>query len=194
MAEKTGNTTGSIRNCKVGDAVITLGDDSAAPGANIVIEAKEDASYDLRKAREECLTARKNRTAEIAVFIFSTKTAPAGQEIMCRYGSDIFVVWDAEDIASDIQLRAALMVARALSIRNAKARTAESADLDALDKAILELEREAKRLGEVRKWTETIRSNSGKVLEEVIKMAEGVQKQIECLRQTATALRSTAAV
>ncbi|HEX3660158.1 MAG TPA: hypothetical protein VHU89_01935 [Acidobacteriaceae bacterium] len=106
MAAKTGNTTGSIRNCKVGDAVITLGDESAAPGASIVIESKEDASYDLRKAREECLSARKNRQAEIAVFIYSSQTAPAGQEVMCRHGNDIFVVWDAENIASDIHLRA----------------------------------------------------------------------------------------
>jgi hypothetical protein len=86
------------------------------------------------------------------------------------------------------------MVARALSIRNAKARTEESADLDALDKAILELEREAKRLAEVRKWTETIKSNSSKVLEEIAKMAEGVQKQIDCLRHTATGLRNAAPV
>ena len=70
----------------------------------------------------------------------------------------------------------------------------ESADLDALDKAILELEREAKRLGEIRRWMETVNSNSGKVLNEVAKMTEGVQKQIDCLRETATALRSAAAV
>jgi len=190
IASKVGNTTGSIRNCKVGDAVITLGDETAAPGANIVIESKEDSSYDLRKARAECLTARKNREAEVAVFIFSQKNAPSGQEIMCRHGNDIFVVWDAEDIASDIHLRAALMVARAISVRNAKARTEETADLDTLDNAILELEREAKRLAEIKKWTETIKSNSGKVLDEIAKMTEGVSKQIDCLRQTATALRN----
>lgn len=194
LAARTGTTTGAIRNCKVGDAVITLGEDTAAPGASIVVESKEDTSYDLRKAREECLTARRNRQAEIAVFILSKKTAPAGQEILCRHGSDIFVVWDAEDITSDIHVRAAMMVARALSIRNARARTEETADLDALDKSILELEREARRLGEIRKWTETIRSNSGKVLEEVAKMTEGVQKQIDCLRQTASALRGAVAV
>lgn len=193
IAAKVGNTTGCMRNCKVGDAVITLGDESAAPGANIVLESKEDSSYDLRKAREECLAARKNREAEVAIFIFSKKAAPSGQEVMCRHGNDIFVVWDAEDIASDIYLRAALMVARALSVRNAKARTEESADLDALDKSILELEREAKRLGEIKKWTETIKSNSGKVLDEVAKMTEGVLRQIDNLRQTATALRNTLA-
>jgi hypothetical protein len=191
IAANVGNTTGSIRNCKVGDAVITLGDESAAPGANIVIESKEDSSYDLRKARAECLTARNNRDAEVAIFIFSKKSAPTGQEVMCRQGNDIFVVWDAEDLASDIHVRAALMVARALSVRNAKARTEESADLDALDKSILELEREAKRLGEIKKWTETIKSNSGKVLDEVAKMTDGVLKQIDCLRQTATTLRNS---
>jgi len=62
---------------------------------------------------------------------------------------------------------------------------------DDLDTAILELERETRRLREIKKWTETIKSNSGKVLDEVAKMTEGVQKQVECLRQTATALRSS---
>jgi hypothetical protein len=190
IATRTGNITGSIRSCKTGDAVITLGDESAAPGANIVIEAKEHASYDIRKAREECVTARKNRQSGVAVFVFSARTVPSGQEVMLRQGNDIFVVWDAEDIASDIYLRAALMVAKALSVRDAKARTEATADIDALDKAILDLERESRRLSDIKKWTETIKSNSGKVLEEVAKMTEGVQKQVENLRQTATALRN----
>lgn len=81
------------------------------------------------------------------------------------------------------------MVARALSVRQAKAQTEETADFEKLDKAILELEREARRLGNVKKWTETIKSNSGKVLDEVAKMAEGLQKQVDCLRDTTAALR-----
>ena len=51
VTERTGNTTGHIKNCKVGDCVVELGPDSAAPGARIVIEAKEDASSNLTKAR-----------------------------------------------------------------------------------------------------------------------------------------------
>ena len=57
----------------------------------------------------------------------------------------------------------------------------------------MELEREARRLGEIKKWTETIRSNSGKVLDEVAKMADGVQKQVDCLRDTTVGLKGSVA-
>ena len=43
VAEDTSDRTGLIKNCKVGDAVITLGPDCAAAGARIVVEAKEEA-------------------------------------------------------------------------------------------------------------------------------------------------------
>ena len=61
VAERTGNTTGRIRNNKKGDVVVLLGPDSAAAGARIVIEAKEDQSYTLQKALAEISEARKNR-------------------------------------------------------------------------------------------------------------------------------------
>jgi len=191
IPEHTGNRTGAIRNCKIGDIVITLGEDSAASGEQIVVEAKEDFSYDLAEARAELQSARKNREAAIGVFVFSRKTAPVGQEPLLRHGNDIFVIWDEADLQSDVNLKAAVMLARALSVRQAKARTHETADFDKLDKAILELEREARRLGDIKKWTETIKSNSSKVLDEVAKMAEGIQKQIDILRDTTAGLRAS---
>ena len=53
IAERTGNTTGLIKNNKKGDVVIELGPESASAGARIVVEAKEDASHNLKKALEE---------------------------------------------------------------------------------------------------------------------------------------------
>ena len=51
--EATGTTTGAIKNCKMGDFVTVRGPDSAAPGARIVWEAKDDKSYDLKRALAE---------------------------------------------------------------------------------------------------------------------------------------------
>jgi len=59
------------------------------------------------------------------------------------------------------------MVARALSVRQAKVRSEETADFEKLD--------------------------SGKVLDEVAKMADGVQKQVDCVRETTACLKSSAA-
>ena len=97
IAERTGNTTGLIKNNKKGDMVIELGPEAASAGARIVVEAKEDASYNLKKALEEMEEARKNRSASIGVFVFSKRTAPSGLEVFNRYGNDVVVIWDAED-------------------------------------------------------------------------------------------------
>jgi len=189
LATCTGNTTGAVKHCKIGDAVVELGPDCAASGERFVIEAKEDASYDLNKARCEMESARKNREASVGVFVFSTKTAPAGQEAFLRYGNDVFVIWDAEDLSNDVILKAALSLAKALCVRQAKAREAEAADFQAIDCAILALEKEAKRLQKMNTWTETIKSNSGKILEEVRKMTEGLDQQIQVLRDATMGLK-----
>ncbi len=99
--EATGETTGAIRSCKKGDYVMQLGADSAAANARIVWEAKEKQAYPLRAALEEIDEARRNRMAQVGVFVFSRKTAPEGIETLQRHGSDIVVVWDADEPASD---------------------------------------------------------------------------------------------
>src|SRR5690606_698877 len=115
--EETGNKTGAIAHCKMGDHVVTLGAESAVPGARIVVEAKEDKSYDLVKALKEIEQARQNREAQVGVFVFSKNTAPAGLEPFSRHGKHIVVVWDRDDPTTDIFLRVGLSVAKALVIR-----------------------------------------------------------------------------
>ena len=83
--EHHGNKTGTIAYCKVGDYTVTLSDDSAAPGAVIVIEAKEDASYALADMLAEARQACANRGASICLFVVSKKTAPAGLPPFSRH-------------------------------------------------------------------------------------------------------------
>jgi len=191
LATCTGSTTGAIKHCKIGDAVIELGPDSAAAGERFVIEAKEDATYDLNKARVEIESARKNRQASVGLFVFSRKTAPVGQEAFLRYGNDIFAIWDDEDLSNDVILKAALSLAKGLCVREIKAREAEAADFESIDRAILAIEKEAKRLQKMNTWTETIKSNSGKILEEVRKMTEELNQQIQVLRDATIGLKDS---
>ena len=58
-----------------------------------------------------------------------------------------------------------------------------------MDAAILALEKEAARLGKMKTMTETIQSHSGKILEEVRKMTEGLERQTVVLRESVAALR-----
>jgi hypothetical protein len=191
VATPTAQTTGRIKNCKVGDSVIELGPDSAAPGARIVVEAKEEVGYTLSRAREEIETARKNRDAEWGLFVFSKKTAPRGLEPFQRYGNDLVVIWDAEDAASDVYLKAGILACRALCFRAQRQSAAQQVDFDVIEKAILEIEKRAGNLDEVRKAAETIQSASGKILERVRIDRDALEKQVVLLRDRVEDLKST---
>ncbi len=182
IATSTGNSTGLIERCKVGDCVIELGPDSAAPGAKIAVEAKEDASYTLARAREEMEKGRKNRGASLGIFIFSKKTAPADLEPFQRYGHDLFIIWDAEQPSSDVYLKAGVVTARALSLR-AERNTESQADFQAIDRAILEIEKRAGNLDKIRKSAETIKSSSKNILDRVKLDRQSLDDQVATLRE-----------
>jgi hypothetical protein len=193
VATCTSHTTGFVKNCKVGDCVIELGPDSAAPGATIVVEAKEEAGYTLARAREEIELARKNRGAEWGLFVFSKKTAPPGLDSFQRYGNDFIIVWDAEDSMSDVFIKAGILSCRYLCVRGARQSAAQQVDFEAIDKAICEIEKRAGNLDEVRKSAETIHSSSSKILERVRIDRDALEKQVELLRERVADLKSSVA-
>lgn len=189
IASRTGNSAGAIRGCKVGDLVVELGADCAAAGERFVVEAKEDNSYTLAKARAEIETARKNRQASVGLFVFSQKAVPDGMDTLMRHGEDVFVVWDSDRIEYDAILKAGFSLAKALCVRQTRERRAEDGNWDKIDVAILAVEEEARRLSKMKTWMETIQTNSGKVLEELRKMTAGLENQIVVLRESVAALR-----
>ena len=84
------------------------------------------------------------------------------------------------------------MLTKGLCVRQAKASDEKAADLQAIDAAILEVEREAKRLANMKSWTETIQSNSGKMLDEIRKMSDGLETQAQNLRSSVRGLKKLA--
>ena len=189
VAEATGKRPGKIPRCLVGDFVIELGPESPAPGAKMVVEAKEDRSYSLSKAREELEQARKNRDAELGVFVFSGKTAPPNLEPFARYGSDLIVVWDAEDASTDVYLKAALTAARALAVRTAVSRQEQSADVAAIETAVLKIEKTAEKLSEIQKYATTIHSSSEKILNRVRIDQDAFRREITLLTEKVAGLK-----
>jgi hypothetical protein len=183
VATRTGPTIGSIKNCKKGDCVVELGPDSAAPGARIVVEAKEDANYTLSDARAEIELARKNRGAQMGLFVFSKQTAPESLNDFFHLGSDVFVVWDPDDATSDLHLKTALTIARALCIRVERHNQSREADVEAITEAILEIEKQSQTLGEVSKSAETIKSGSEKILDRVRITRKSLERQVEILHE-----------
>lgn len=177
VASRTGSTTGLIKSNKVGDAVLELGPEHQAAGARIVLEAKEVTGYTLARAREEIDEARRNRGAGVGIFVFSRRTAPPNLRPLQRIGNDVFVVWDSEDATSDVQMEAALAVARALAFRAGASRH-ETVDLEKLDRAIRAVEKQAEGLEEIRRSAETISSGSQKILERVRILGDALGKAV----------------
>ena len=191
VADRTGERPGMIKYCKIGDCVVELGPESSAPGARIVVEAKEEDRYSLASARAEIEMARKNRDAQIGLFVFSRNTAPEGLEPFGRYGDDLFVVWDAEDATSDVYVKAALTTARALCIRRNRHSQTQAADFKAIDAALLEIEKRAEGIGEIAKWAETIDSSNKKILDRVRISREALERQVSILQVKLVDLRQS---
>ena len=152
-----------IAYSRTGDHVITLGAESAVPGAKIVVEAKEDKSYDLPKALKEIEQARKNREAQVGIFVFSKNTAPAGIEPFARHGKHIVVVWDRDDPATDIFLRVGISVAKALVIREQLSDAKTKSNLVALKTALVAITTDISALDQISKWATTVRRSGDKI-------------------------------
>jgi hypothetical protein len=189
--EFVGDNVGAIKNCKVGDVVIQLTEETASPGARIVFEAKEAKNYTLTAALSEIEEARKNRQAQVGVFVFSRKTAPSNLRPLSRFGSDIVVVWDSEDAHSDVLIVASLEAARAICFYSQCQREHQLVDFDSIEKALLDMEKHAANLDEIRKAAETIQSSSGKILERVRIDRAALENQIANLRTSITDLQSS---
>ncbi len=196
LAEFVGDNIGIIANCKKGDVVVKLGCDSNAPGAKIIIEAKEDKRYTLSKALNEIDEARKNRSAQVGVFVFSTKTAPQNLRPIARYGSDIVVVWNAEDPLTDSFLWAAIEFARLTCFRSQSVEESQASDFANIDQLIANIEKRAANLNKIRTYAETAQSSAKEIhsaTAKIIKRAgldkKSLDRQISQLRKSIVDLK-----
>ncbi len=191
--ESTGTGTGVISHCKVGDFVTTLGPDSHAPGARIVWEAKSSKSYNLASALTEMDQARKNRQAQVGVFVFSKEASPDGMEPLARYGSDLVIVWDPEDASTDLFVKTALSLARALAIREAHEAAESTEALNAIEVATRAIEKQLTFVDEVKTQAETIKTNGEKIANRAAKMRLELVERISELDSQLAALKTNKA-
>jgi hypothetical protein len=196
LAEFVGDGVGLITNCKKGDVLLKLGCDSNAPGAKIIIEAKDDKSYGISKALEEIEIARKNRGAQIGVFVFCAKTAPQNLRPVSRYGNDILVVWDSEDPLTDSFLWAAVEFGRLACFRSQAAEASQASDFENIEKLIANVERRAANLLKIHKYAETaqtsaknIQSATAKIIKRAGIDKKALDRQISQLRKSVIDLK-----
>lgn len=189
--EATGATAGKIPRCKVGDHLVTLGADSAAPGVRIVWEAKQDQNYTLKKALDEIDEARRNREAQLGIFVFSRRVAPLGLADFARHGSDFVIVWDPEDPATDIVVKVAYSASRALALREAAGEEAHAAAAE-IDRAVRTIETKLKQLEQIGTWATTIVSNGQKIQDTARQVRATIEEEVEALDAQVRALKDSA--
>lgn len=187
--QATGSGTGNIRNCKVGDFLVEMGPDSAAAGAKVVIEAKEDASYVLKSTLEEADEARRNRGADVCLFVHSIRTAPKNLEPLSRFGNDVVIVWDSEDPSSNVNLKAGFMVAKALSVRKGKMSSDDANSFLAIDKAIEVFRKEISNFAELKTWAESIQRAAEKSIDKLRIMQKHFENALESLEDNLIGMR-----
>jgi hypothetical protein len=112
-----------------------------APGVRIVCECKADKGYTEPKALEEIALARKNREAEVGVFIVARESATEGFSPLRRVGMDLLVAWDTEDRATDVVLAGAISIARALVLQQHASFGRSEGDVRELEQSIRGIER-----------------------------------------------------
>ena len=87
----------------------------------------------------------------------------------------------AEDPSSDVILKAALSLARALCTKSAGTHDHIEVDFDLLDKAMLDIEKQLLGFDEVSKSANTVVSAGGKILNRARIMQESLSKHVEVL-------------
>jgi hypothetical protein len=190
VVQECGTTTGLINHSKVGDFVVTVGSENVAAGARIVIEAKESGAYDLAKTLAEAEVARRNRQAPICVFVHSQKTATPGIPSFARYGHDIVVRWNAEDEASDLWIKAALMVAKAMSVRAARHDKGEAMSFQIVDKAIEAIRKQVEGFEEITTFATTSANAANKIITRADVMKQQIATRLAALGEQMDKLKN----
>jgi hypothetical protein len=108
-----------------------------------------------------------------------------------RLGNDIFVAWDAEDPATDPYFRAALLLARALCVRQRLEAQSAKVDFTEIERAILMVEKQSASLEEVETCTKTIQSSSEKILDRIRVARKAFERQVALLSEKTEALKSS---
>lgn len=189
LFEATGNTTGLIRNCKKGDAVVTVGPQKFGAGRKLVYEAKEDAGYNDPKAVAEIDEAMKNRSADVGVFVFSSKVVDPQMKRLRRLGAAFLVVWDQDDPATDIVLEAVHAAATSLLAQKSVDADAEQFDFSKIDTELAEVEKQAARMATIRSKAESIRSAAAAIDEEARVVGDKIGASVLRLRTQVASLK-----
>ena len=149
------------------------------PPSRTSIEAVK--SVNQENDGQEADVARRNRAASVCLFVHSAQTAPAGLPELHRWGHDIVVVWDAEDPATDVRLKAGFLLAKALCLRANQHEEEEAASLSEMDVAIEAIRKQIARFEEIKTSARTVVGGGEKILNRARLMEEEIGRRLAAL-------------
>jgi hypothetical protein len=141
---------------------------------------------EMRCVLDELDTARANRNAGAGVFVIARTHAPDGFPTFARFGSNVLVVWDETNAASDPYLQAAILLGLGLTTRVKT--VGGQGDLEAMRDIEGRIEDELRRLEKMEKHNEGIRKNSDGIADEIRKAQRQLDLLLRKARSALTAL------
>jgi hypothetical protein len=176
LLDRTGGETGDVMRSKKGDFVLTV-NDGLARGADlrVVVEAK-DRAISGREMREELREAKANRSACVALVVFTPKHAPSGIAPFDVRAGDVYCVVDPEapDPAS---LEAAVRLARLLALATLREIEAE-VDAEALAAALTEIRQQLEVVKGIKATLTSIGRNAGEVSAALDRLRDAILSRV----------------
>ena len=185
IPENVSSAKGLVNSDKVGDYIVTLGDCSRAPGRKIVFEAKKQHGYNLRKTIDELDRAKKNRGADMGIFVFCKGYEPIEAGDFHRAGNDFIVTADEENMEKGerlLFLEAAYKVSRMLLAAKAREKAQLSIDPGFIRAEIESIEAALKNTSDISTKVTTIRNSADAIEKSVLIFAEKLEVHIENIR------------
>ncbi len=140
LVELCGTEGGDAMTSKKGDLVITI-DPTRTRGTTlrIVVEAK-DRSMSVSRMTGELAEARVNRSAAVALAVFTPHTAPNSVTPFAIFGPDVYATYDPETDDA-VALEAAYRTARILALLTLRDKAVEL-DAEAVNRSLEDLARQ----------------------------------------------------
>lgn len=182
ISENCSGAKGLVAYEKVGDYTVTLGETSRAPGKKIVFEAKKAANYNMKKTLDELDRAKRNRGAEIGIFLFCKGCEPVEVGDFYRRGNDFIVTVDEEKLESNealLFLDAAYKVARTLIVTKTREEEEEAIDPEYIRSEMENISLAMKNASDIYTKANTIRNSADSIEKTLNKVMDKIEEHLD---------------
>ena len=185
ISENCAGAKGLVAYEKVGDYTVTLGETSRAPGKKVVFEAKKATNYNMKKTLEELDRAKRNRGAEIGIFIFCKGCEPVEAGDFYRTGNDFIVTVDEEKLERNetlLFLEAAYKIARTLIVTRAREEEEEAIDTEYIRGEMENITLAMKNASDIYIKANTIRNSADSIEKTMNKVIAKIEEHLDNIR------------